>query len=80
MNPTTPDLNRRRLYLVFFLVLGIVAITAAFLIFKGKFSPKSILKKQASVELKTAYKNPFEKDTQYVNPFQKYKNPFVVNR
>lgn len=30
------------------------------------------------VELKTEYKNPFDKNTQYVNPFDEYKNPFVV--
>lgn len=34
----------------------------------------------SKVELKTEYKNPFKKETQYVNPFDKYKNPFVVNR
>lgn len=31
-----------------------------------------------SVSVKTEYKNPFDKDTQYVNPFETYKNPFVV--
>jgi len=29
-----------------------------------------------TVKLKTEYKNPFEKETQYVNPFAQYKNPF----
>ena len=37
-------------------------------------------KKEATVKLKTEYKNPFDKKTQFVNPFDKYKNPFVVNR
>ncbi len=32
------------------------------------------------VDLKTEYKNPFKKETQYVNPFDTYKNPFVTNR
>lgn len=32
------------------------------------------------VSVKTEYKNPFDKETQYVNPFEEYKNPFVVNR
>ncbi len=35
---------------------------------------------QPKVELKKEYKNPFAKKTQYVNPFDTYKNPFVVNR
>lgn len=37
-------------------------------------------KKQPTVTLKTEYNNPFNKESQYVNPFEKYKNPFVVNR
>ena len=32
------------------------------------------------ISTKTEYKNPFKKETQYVNPFETYKNPFVVNR
>lgn len=39
-----------------------------------------LLQKGPSVQLKSEYKNPFKKETQYVNPFDKYKNPFVVNR
>lgn len=30
------------------------------------------------VEVKEEYKNPFKKETQYINPFETYKNPFVV--
>ena len=30
------------------------------------------------ITVKSEYKNPFNKETQYVNPFQTYKNPFVV--
>lgn len=31
---------------------------------------------QPTVPLRTEYKNPFEKNTQYTNPFSEYKNPF----
>lgn len=31
---------------------------------------------QSSVVLNKEYKNPFDKNAQYVNPFSKYKNPF----
>jgi len=31
---------------------------------------------QSSVVLKKEYKNPFDKNSQYVNPFAQYKNPF----
>lgn len=30
------------------------------------------------VEVKKEYENPFKKETQYVNPFENYKNPFEV--
>lgn len=39
----------------------------------------NVLEKKASVELKQEYKNPFKKETQYINPFKEYKNPFVTN-
>ncbi len=39
-----------------------------------------LFEKKATVKLKTEYQNPFAKDTQYVNPFETYKNPFVVNK
>lgn len=32
--------------------------------------------REAGIELRTAYNNPLEKETQYVNPFSDYKNPF----
>ena len=32
------------------------------------------------ISTKTEYKNPFKKETQYVNPFETYKNPFVVSK
>lgn len=32
---------------------------------------------QTDVELKTEYANPFERSTQYVNPFADYKSPFI---
>lgn len=36
--------------------------------------------KGPKVSIKKEYKNPFNKSTQYVNPFQTYKNPFVVSK
>lgn len=32
------------------------------------------------ISTKTEYKNPFKKETQYINPFETYKNPFVVSK
>ena len=47
------------------------------LIQKGIIKRPSFLStKQPKVELKSEYKNPFDKNTQYVNPFNNTKNPF----
>lgn len=37
-----------------------------------------ILQQSSSASIKSEYKNPFKKDTQYVNPFETYKNPFAI--
>lgn len=37
-----------------------------------------ILQQGTSATIKEQYKNPFKKDTQYVNPFETYKNPFTT--
>ncbi len=56
---------------VFLLVyFGIITNPFKNLPFVGQTVPK--------VDVKSEYKNPFDKNTQYVNPFQTYKNPFVV--
>lgn len=62
--------------LVVIIILAVWALIFYVLISKGIIKKPSFLKKEPKVELKTEYKNPFEKETQYVNPFDKYKNPF----
>ena len=61
------------------LVLVMVVVVVV-LVRGGKVSAPRLFSKGPKVELKTTYKNPFDKNTQYVNPFDKYKNPFVTNR
>lgn len=78
MNPTT--FNRKRLIYVL-VVLIVVLIPVALFVFRGKLQiPNQSLFKKSSVDLKTTYNNPFKKETQYVNPFQTYKNPFIVGK
>ena len=61
--------------------VGIFLLPQGIVKFPGITLPAvPFLSKKTNVELKTEYKNPFKKETQYVNPFDKYKNPFVVNR
>ena len=68
----------RKVVIIILLFIGIF-VYLGFAI-KIPYNPLTILQKKATVNLKTEYKNPFTKETQYVNPFDKYKNPFVVNR
>ena len=70
--------------LVVVITLVVVAvIVGAILYFMGvlKLPGKSTSTSPASsddvqVELKKEYKNPFDKSTQYQNPFEEYQNPF----
>ena len=68
-------------------IIAIAVVAIGILVYLGfaikiqiPSSPLNILQARVSVQLKKEYKNPFSKETQYVNPFQTYKNPFVVNR
>ncbi len=82
-------MNREKGVVHLLLPLIIVAIVggAIFLVTQGiikipglSLPSVPLFQKKATVELKSEYKNPFKRETQYVNPFDQYKNPFVVNR
>lgn len=66
------------------LLLAVAVIVLAVLVYTGVIKIKTpslpFLSKGPKVELQKSYENPFKKETQYVNPFDQYKNPFVVNR
>jgi len=64
-----------------FIVVIYVALVR-FGVIKDPFPLPSIplLQKGPQVSIKTDYKNPFDKKTQFINPFDDYKNPFVVSR
>ena len=65
---------------VLLLIVGAVILGLLYFgIIKNPFQNLSFLSQGPKVALKKEYKNPFDKETQYVNPFEKdYKNPFVV--
>jgi len=59
------------------LVLGVLG----YFVWNGTIKlPGGLFQKGAQVELQEKYSNPFKKETQFVNPFDSYKNPFTVNR
>ena len=63
-----------------FVGAGLILYLGFAIKFKIPSNPLDLLQKKATVQLKTEYKNPFSKETQYVNPFDTYKNPFVVSK
>lgn len=80
--------GRSTAYLRVGLVLGIVVIVVgaavvAIQVATGKRTLRSLLPKklggtvqQSKVELQQEYQNPFNQETQFINPFEKTKNPF----
>lgn len=68
--------------LILLLLLGgAVFLLVYFGIITNPFKNLPILgQKGPKVDVKSEYKNPFDKNTQYVNPFETYKNPFVVSK
>ncbi len=60
------------------LVVGAIFALVYLKIIKNPINNLSLLQKGPRVAIKTEYKNPFDKKTQYVNPFETYKNPFVI--
>jgi len=71
---------------VIHLALPLVLLLAAaffaliyFGVIQNPFKNLNLFSSSPKVDLKTEYKNPFDKETQYVNPFDNYKNPFVTN-
>lgn len=53
-----------------------IVIFVGFLLIKGGVIKTTPFSKQSRVTLASEYSNPFNKDSQYVNPFSDYKNPF----
>lgn len=64
------------------LLLLVVGAGAFFLIrfgvIKNPLSRLPLSQQQPTVSVKSDYKNPFKKETQYINPFETYKNPFAI--
>ena len=62
--------------LLFFAVLAGIGV---YLLMKGtaKLPSPGLFEKEPTVETQSVYKNPFDENTQYVNPFDQYKSPFL---
>lgn len=73
--------SKKRIKVLVLLVLVVVVVVSALVYFKIIRNPIQnipLLQKEPKVSIKTEYNNPFDKKTQYINPFETYKNPFVV--
>lgn len=63
------------LVLILLLLAGVIAYL---LVVKGLASNPFSAFQKTKVALQSQYQNPFDKSTQYTNPFSQYKNPFDV--
>ena len=76
--------KKKNIQLAVIILLSLIVVTSILVYLKIFKLPSTVsiptLQKQAAINLKSEYKNPLKKETQYVNPFDKYKNPFVVNK
>ena len=59
-----------------FAVVILLVIAVGIVLFSLGVVKSPLTSKKSSVQLTSSYDNPFEKNTQYVNPFNEYKNPF----
>lgn len=72
-------LKKRIVLITLLLAIGASLFTLVyFKIIKNPLQNVPLLQKGPKVSIKTEYKNPFKKETQYVNPFETYKNPFTI--
>lgn len=70
-------LNSKNLLLLLLALLIVGAVVLFVLILNQKKLSTSLqTAKESTVSLTKDYDNPFDKNTQYVNPFSEYKNPF----
>lgn len=75
-------MSRKRVFALVVLLLILFALgTVLYVLPSGVLKQTSLpslprQKQEASVTLQKQYQNPFDKNTQYVNPFSGYKNPF----
>ena len=85
VSPNTNDHKNKHIRLLVLVLLLFMATIISSLVIMASSSPQekksappSIVSTptQSTVTLKSEYKNPFDSNTQYANPFAQYKNPF----
>lgn len=72
------NLNKKTIFLSLGIIIVVLAIITTLVLVKNRKNPAGEITQQTSkvqVPVRVEYKNPFDKKTQYVNPFSSYKNP-----
>ena len=64
------------LLVIFFSVVTVIAGLVIYKTFTNTTKKLAQKTESLDVSLKTEYQNPFDKNTQYTNPFNDYQNPF----
>lgn len=80
-SPAHTDKQRKLGFLLISLIgfVGIATIVTLVLVITKKSATTNKVKKTtetSTIKPQTAYSNPFDKKSSYVNPFSSYKNPF----
>lgn len=77
--------QKKQRQLIFALIFALLAVLLLIIVLANTRQRVDIIpqrdtstkvSKEPKVSLKKEYKNPFDKNAQYVNPFSQYKNPF----
>lgn len=71
--------NKGIIHLLPLFFLAAVAV-GVYLVVRSGGLQNILPQKEPEVSLQTEYKNPLTKESQYVNPFSQYKNPFDALR
>lgn len=82
VNP--PKISHKRVLFILLIITLLVLVLLSFYISQGKKEEKKVevlptptsVPKEPLITPQVEYENPLDKDTQYVNPFSEYKNPF----
>ncbi|EKD65697.1 MAG: hypothetical protein ACD_50C00012G0002 [uncultured bacterium] len=64
--------------ILIFVILAILIVAGALVLKKFIKIPGLSQTQESNIAIKSEYKNPFNKDSQYVNPFDQYKSPFIT--
>lgn len=66
-------------HIILLILIGVFVLAGIYYFASGNYkAPTASTGQKPTVTLQTKFQNPFDKNSQYANPFAQYKNPFEV--